>query len=667
MSQSALQNLPVPITPAQLSMHRPRIHPDTIEEVKQRADIYDVVSERVVLKRRGKDFVGLCPFHEEKTPSFTVSQAKQMYYCFGCGAGGNGIKFLMELNKQSFADVVLDLAQRYQVPVKTESPEQHQEFQRQLSLREQLYEILAIATSFYQHTLQQPQGKTALDYLESTRKLTAQTRQQFQLGYAPPGWETVYSYLVEQRNFPVHLVEQAGLIVPRKNGSGYYDRFRDRLMIPIHDPQGRVIGFGGRTLSDEQPKYLNSPETELFDKGKVLFALDQAHPVISKQDQVIVVEGYFDVIALHAAGIKNVVAALGTALSLYQVRLLLRYTESKQIILNFDGDAAGQKAAQRAIREVETLAYQGGVQLRILNLPNGKDADEFLQNYSPESYRELSIHAPLWLEWQIHQLLMERDLNKVVEVQQVAQQMVELLQKIDNGIQRTHYIEYCAELLSQGQTRLISMIAKNLQTQITKTRTSPQTRKQQHSSVDLTLVPERSLLEEAEILLLRIYIHYPEHRETILDAMDARDLEFSLSHHRLLWRTIASIEEEFQDSIEMIDLVSILLERWEETEQEKSKLSYLFYLDEMALCRVLRAPLEIRAAIASMEFVICQKRRSLALKLWEETNLSQNPNLAQSYHKQFYQEEEWIKELERLRKTNDQELMAVPLGKLGDI
>ena len=647
-------------------MQTPRIHSDTIEEVKQRADIYDVVSEQVVLKQRGKDFVGLCPFHEEKTPSFTVSPVKQMYYCFGCGAGGNSLKFLMELKQQSFADVVLDLAQRYQVPIKTESPEQHQEFQRQLSLREQLYEINAVATSFYQHTLQQSQGEIALDYLKSTRQLNSETIQHFQLGYAPSGWETLLTYLVEQRQFPIHLVEQAGLIVPRKNGSGYYDRFRDRLMIPIQDNQGRVIGFGGRTLADEQPKYLNSPETELFDKGKILFGLDKAYSAISQQDKAIIVEGYFDVIALHAAGINNVVAALGTALSLHQVRLLLRYTESKQVILNFDGDSAGQKATQRAITEVENLAYQGGVQLRILNLPDGKDADEFLSLYSPESYQELTTHAPLWLDWQIHQLLSGRELNKVVEAQQVEKQMVNLLQKIENALQQIHYIEYCAEILSQGQARLIPILSKSLQTQINKIRRRPKTQDSSNSDLDLPPLSQGSLLEEAEALLLRIYIHYPQHRQMILDAMDARDLQFSLSQNRLLWRSIVEIEQQFQGAIETVDLSSALQDSFS-IKQDNLDLSYLLYLDEMSQRRVLRAPLEIRAAIASIELVICRKRQSYALQLWQETNWRQHPDLAQVYQKQFYQEQEWIQELERLRQTNYQELTGVALGRLADI
>lgn len=233
----------------------PRLHPNTIEEVKQRADIVDVISEHVVLRKGGKGFVGLCPFHNEKTPSFSVSPTKQMYYCFGCNAGGDAIKFLMELGKRPFGEVVLDLARRYQVSVQTLEPEQRQELQLKLSLREQLYEILAIAAQFYQHALRQSQGQLALEYLQSSRQLSSETIQQFQLGYAPASWETLYRYLVEQKRYSVQLVEQAGLIRRRQSGDGYYDYFRDRLIIPIHDIQGRVIGFGGRALGEDGTCY----------------------------------------------------------------------------------------------------------------------------------------------------------------------------------------------------------------------------------------------------------------------------------------------------------------------------------------------------------------------------------------------------------------------------
>ncbi|PSB56886.1 DNA primase, partial [filamentous cyanobacterium CCP1] len=203
-------------------MDIPRLHPDTIDDVKHRVDIVDVVSEHVVLRKQGKDFVGLCPFHDDKSPSFSVSPGKQFYYCFSCGAGGNSIKFLMELGKRSFADVVLDLARRYQIPVKTLEPAQRQELQRQISLREQLYEVLALAGRFYEHALQQSQGEAALTYLKS-RQLSNETIQQFQLGYAPAGWQTLYGYLVEQKRYPVELIEKAGLIIPRQGERGYYD------------------------------------------------------------------------------------------------------------------------------------------------------------------------------------------------------------------------------------------------------------------------------------------------------------------------------------------------------------------------------------------------------------------------------------------------------------
>ncbi|MEM6612405.1 MAG: DNA primase, partial [Cyanobacteria bacterium P01_C01_bin.72] len=414
-------------------MKVPRLHPDTIEEVQQRVDIVDVISEHVVLKKRGKDFLGLCPFHNEKTPSFSVSQDKQLYYCFGCSEGGNAYKFLMEIGKQSFSEVVLDLARRYQVEVKTVEPEQRQEIQRQLTLKEQLYEILAIASRFFQHALQSPQGEEALNYLRSSRQVEENTISSFELGYAPQGWETLYRYLVEQKRYPVNLVEQAGLIKPRKSGSGYYDVFRDRLMIPIADLQGRIIGFGSRSLKDEdQPKYLNSPETPLFNKSKTLFALDKARGAISKADCAVVVEGYFDAIALHEAGIDNVVASLGTAFTQDQLKQLLRFTPSKQVVLNFDADNAGKKATERAISEVEDLVYGGVVQLRILNLPGGKDADEFIKSREDGVvlYYQALETAPLWLDWLIERLLADKNLKAADEFQHCAAGIVKLLNKL---------------------------------------------------------------------------------------------------------------------------------------------------------------------------------------------------------------------------------------------
>ncbi|MDZ8224813.1 DNA primase [Nostoc sp. ChiVER01] len=658
-------------------MQIPRLHPDTIEEVKLRADIVDVVSEYVVLRKRGKDFVGLCPFHDEKSPSFTVSQTKQMYYCFGCQAGGNAIKFVMELGKRSFADVVLDLARRYQVPVQTLLPEQRQELQRQLSLREQLYEVLATSAQFYQHALRQSQGQKALQYLQSNRQFKEETIQQFGLGYAPAGWETLYRYLVEDKHYPVQILEKAGLIKPRREGGGYYDVFRDRLMIPIRDVQGRVIAFGGRTLTDEQPKYLNSPETELFSKGKTLFALDQAKGGISQLDQAVVVEGYFDAIALHAAGINNAVASLGTALSLEQVRLILRYTESKQLVLNFDADKAGTNAAERAIGEIAELAYKGEVQLKILNLPDGKDADEYLHSHTPEDYGELLKNAPLWLDWQIQQIIQNRDLKQATDFGQVTQQIVKLLKNIANSDTRNYYVSYCAEILSLGDTRLIPLRVENLLTQIapppatyskpvsariawgsskSPLRTDAINRVSTHSP----LPTERSLLEHAEALLLRIYLHCPEQRQVIIDELEERDLQFSLSHHRFLWQQIleiSSVDGETRNFASPPDLISRLQDQFLEFGSEMGLISHLFHVDEKTQKEILRTPQVVQAAIACMDLVMLEKRYRHFLKLWQQTDPEAEPERYESYYQAFYAEKIKLQQIDRQRLFSITELL----------
>ena len=647
-------------------MQIPSLHPDTVEEVKSRVDIYEVISDYVVLRKRGKDFLGLCPFHNEKTPSFSVSPSKQMYYCFGCQAGGNAIKFLMELEKRSFAETVLDLARRYQVQVKTLEPEQRQELHRQLSLREQLYEVLAVTAQFYQHALWNSPGtsaisKSALEYLTQNRQLQTETIKKFGLGYAPVGWQTLYRYLVENKNYPAPLVEKAGLIKPRKEGGGYYDAFRDRVMIPIRDILGRTIGFGGRTMGDEQPKYLNSPETELFNKGKTLFALDQAKAGISQSDRAVVVEGYFDAIALHEKGINNVVASLGTALSLEQVKLVLRYCDSKQLILNFDADKAGTNAAERAIGAIADLAYKGEVQLKILNIPDGKDADEYLQSHSSENYRELLANAPLWLDWQIYQLTKDCDLKQATDFQQVSHKMVELLRNISNSDTRNYYVSYCAEILSLGDTRLVPLRVENLLTQITsgtntgikprfgsgyKNSTPKNFTPKQSASQTALPSSEPSLLEQAEALLLQIYLHCPLQRPIISQILEERDLQFSLSHHRFFWRQILEISPNLTAET---DLISRLQDRCLEFEIEMSLVSRLFHLDEKTQKELTRAPQVVQATTACMERVLREKRYRYYLELWEQTDPQVERKRWESYYDAFYGEKMKLQELDRQR------------------
>ena len=658
-------------------MEIPRLHPDTIEEVKQRIDIIDIISENVVLKKRGRDYLGLCPFHDEKTPSFSVSPSKQLYYCFGCGAGGNGITFLKEINQSSFSEVVLDLAKRYQISIKTLETQQRQELQRQISLREQLYEIVAIANKFYHHALSQPQGEFALNYLKTARQLDDTTIKQWQLGYAPKGWETLYHYLVEVKRYSVALVAQVGLIKERKSGNGYYDTFRDRLMIPIWDSQGRVIAFGSRTLGDDQPKYLNSPETPLFDKSKTLFALDKAKREIAKQDQAVVVEGYFDAIALHSKGITNAVASLGTAFTQAQLKQLLRYTESKQVVLNFDADAAGTKATQRAITDIENLVYAGQVQLRVLNLPGGKDADEFINSSASatQTYRQLLLDAPLWLDWQLQQLLVGKNLNQADEFQFVAKEMVKLLRRLEDSNQRTHYISYCAQLLAQGDTSLFKLQLENLQSQLTRIHKSVVKiqRKESSQKVAPSPSPESSpsppnnypplspgktndKLTSIEALLLRIYIHCPLHRQGIFQLLENKKPPFSLASYCWLWEQILSFTRTEISKLSGENLVSRLQNLGEEYPEEISQVSHLFALDEKKKEDIVRTSLSIRSAMVKMELVELENEQRTLVKKWQKLEPVKNKELGSQYSQKLLYMYQRMKELEGLKRVSLQEL-----------
>ena len=524
-------------------MSTPRLHPRTIEAVKERADIVDVVGEHVVLKKKGREFVGVCPFHDDKSPSMTVSPAKQFYYCFSCGAGGNAIKFLMELQRQSFSDVVLELARKYQLPVETLEGPQQERLRQQLSRRDQLHRVLRLAAGWFRDQLRTTEGAPALAYLRDSRGLSETTLEAFGLGYAPERWDGLLSHLQQVEGVAPELLEAAGLVVPRKGSSasdsrGYYDRFRHRVMVPISDRQGRIIGFGGRSLDGAEPKYLNSPETEVFEKGKHLYGLDKAVNAIRKDDRAVVVEGYFDVIALHAAGINNAVAALGTALSSQQITQICRCCDGKRLILNFDTDRAGVRAAQRAIGEVEQLALQGQLELRVLQLPAGKDPDEFLQQHGAGEYRSLLDQAPLWLDWQIDQVLADRDLARSDQFQQAVSALVALLGKLPASAVRSRYLQQVAERLSGGQARLALQLEDDLRQQVKGQRWHGRSQRWEQPG-------EAGLRERAEAELLRLYLHCPASRPAIRAELRRRELDdFALAHHRQLWAAISSLEED---------------------------------------------------------------------------------------------------------------------------
>jgi len=625
----------------------PRLHPRTIEAVKERADIVDVVGEHVVLKKKGREFVGICPFHDDKSPSMTVSPAKQFYYCFSCGAGGNAIKFLMELQRGSFTDVVLELARKYQLPVETLDGPQQERLRQQLSRRDQLHRVLALAAGWFQAQLRAPEGQAALAYLKQSRGLEETSLEAFQLGYAPDRWDGLLRHLQQVEGLTPELLAAAGLVVPRKaaagegeaggrsgGATGFYDRFRHRVMVPIHDRQGRVIGFGGRSLDGSEPKYLNSPETEVFEKGKHLFGLHRAADPIRRADRAVVVEGYFDVIALHAAGITNAVAALGTALSRQQITQLCRCCDGKRLILNFDSDGAGVRAAQRAIGEVEQLALQGQLELRVLHLPSGKDPDEYLREHGAGEYRALLDASPLWLDWQIEQVLSGRDLARADQFQQAVSALVELLGKLPQSAVRSHYLQRVAERLSGGQARLSLQLEDDLRQQVKGQRWHGRSARWEQPG-------EAGHRERAEAEVLRLYLHCPPWRPLIRAELRRLDLEdFALQHHRLLWASLGEIEEdnlgsgrleqisrglESGEDLADLDLPRLLADRLLVDPASSTLLSRLTPLlepSEVQRLSLAQPELQLRGATASLERQRTLKRCRHLLDAWSAQRLA---------------------------------------------
>ena len=516
----------------------PSIHPRTIEEVKEKADIVDVISEHIVLKKKGKEFVGICPFHDDTKPSMTVSPSKQFYYCFSCGAGGNSIKFLMEFTRANFSEVVFSLAKKNNINIESLDGPQDEAYKRQLSRKEELYKILRISKNWFKSQLNNSLGKEAMNYLLSQRKLSGKIISEFELGFAPNSWNDLFNYLLNVEKLPLNLILMSGLVISKENSDKNYDRFRIRLIVPIHDLQGRVVAFGGRSLDGQEPKYLNSPESEVFEKGKMLFGFEKASSNIRKSDKAIIVEGYFDVISLHSKGITNSVASLGTALNKYQISQLCRFTDNKNIILNFDSDNAGILATKRVINEVENLSIHDQINLKILQLTNFKDPDEYLNTNTPEDYFNLIDNASFWIDWEIDQIFNNKDLTKSDIFQSVISSLVKLLSKLPQSSTRTLYLQKVSERLSMGQARLAIQFEQDLRTQVKGFRWHGRSKRFEQPN-------EVSQREKNESEIIFYYLHCPHLRLFIRGELLKREInDFNSDYIRIIWDSISRIEED---------------------------------------------------------------------------------------------------------------------------
>jgi len=426
---------------------------EKISEIKHSADILEIISDAVVLKKAGRNFLGLCPFHSEKTPSFTVSPDKQMFYCFGCGEGGNVFTFVMKQEGIAFPEAVRFLAKRYGIVIvdQTSSPAS----KKQMDERELLFQINRQAMEFFHHTLLNPKiGTPALSYL-TRRGLPSGILTDFKLGYAQPGWDHLTNYF-SQKGVALALVEKAGLISRRQSGSGYYDRFRDRVIFPIFNTHQQVAGFGGRVLDDSLPKYLNSPETPLYSKSRSLYGLFQAKPFCRQTGEVFISEGYMDLLSLHLHGIQNSVATLGTAMTEEHIRLLKGV--SQKITLVYDSDQAGIKAAQRCIELFK--AHHQLEDIRILVLPEGHDPDTYLQQFGPESFRNAAREAYGVFSFLINVAIKTHGLSLEGKLR-IIKEMEEPLSTLTDRLTRSSAIKEIAERTGIDESAIQEKIREN--------------------------------------------------------------------------------------------------------------------------------------------------------------------------------------------------------------
>lgn len=426
---------------------------DIINEVRQQANIVEIISEYVRLEQAGKNYKGLCPFHKEKTPSFVVNPAMQIFKCYGCGVGGNVFTFLMQYEKYSFPEAVQALAQRVGIPLQTSSQKQQSPQSQRLQALYQLHK--EAAQYFVRRLAESEQGQPVREYL-AQRGIDQTLSQTFLLGYALPGWDHLRNAF--SGKYSRELLLESGLLIKRQNGTGVYDRFRERLIIPISDERGRVIAFGGRILGEGQPKYLNSPESPIFHKSKTFFGLHQAKDAIRRAESVIITEGYFDMIVPYSQGIQNIVATMGTALTEQHLRLLQRY--AKKVVLMFDADAAGIKAALRTL----DLFLQSGFEARAGILPPGEDPDSLVRKAGVEQFQRVVEQAPLLLDFIRDRIIERYDLLRIDHQIACANQILPTIARIRDIVERDIQINKTADLLKISDKALLAEFRKMSET-----------------------------------------------------------------------------------------------------------------------------------------------------------------------------------------------------------
>lgn len=531
-----------------------RIPPEKIEEIRNATDIVDMIGSFVPLKKRGKNYIGLCPFHTEKTASFNVSPERQMYHCFGCGVGGNAVTFLMEYEKISFVEAIRSLADKAGIFIPKSSRDQEEIASEQ----EQLYEVSREAGLFYYKCLSETtEGKFALEYFHH-RGFSDETIKTFGLGYSPNSWEALIDHAIEKK-FPIELLEKAGL-VRRRDDRSYHDYFRGRAMFPVFSTTGRVIGFGARKLYEDDPlgKYINSPETLIYNKSKILYGIYNTKDAIREKDSVILVEGYVDLISVYQAGVRNVVASSGTALTQEQIQLISRYT--KKIIIVYDADSAGSKAALRGVN----LILENDLDVRIVSLPNGEDPDSFVRSKGGKAFGSLVENSISFIDFIAQSYEREGKLQTPEGQSQTVRAIVQTIAKMKDELKRNFYIRQVAEKYRLYESTLLRELEKIIGE-------SQRTIRKQNSRVIATAADEMTQIQKPTMheipiaerdLIHAILAGGIEVLKLIIDSITPED--FSHPHTQTLFRMLLNYADEGK-SIEP----SILIDEIHEIGQQR--------------------------------------------------------------------------------------------------
>jgi DNA primase len=508
-----------------------RIPEETIEQIRRSVDIVDVISDYVQLKKQGRNYFGLCPFHGEKTPSFSVSPDKQIFHCFGCGAGGNVFSFLMDIEGISFVEAAKRLASRANIELPDVHIESRSNANQKANEASKMIEAHELLKKFYHHLLlNTKEGQEALDYLLA-RGFTREVIEQFEIGYSLNSWD-VAAKLLAGHGFSLDMMEKAGLVIRKEDGS-YFDRFRNRIMFPIHDHQGATIAFSGRILGEGQPKYLNSPETMIFNKSKILYNFHNARVHIRKNQQAILFEGFADVIAAVKAGLPQSVATMGTSLTEEQARILRRNVES--VIICYDADMAGIEAAFRASQ----LLTEAGCYVKIATMPDGLDPDEYVSKFGPERFRADVIDASVsFMSFKMTYLKKGKNLQNESDQIRYVDEVLQELAKLSNPVELDYYLRQLAnefslslEALRQQLHRYRQSNRKHDSSSFYKVAVSKQT-------TEKTLLPA---FHNAERMLIA---HMLRSREVAFTVQQAVQGNFNIEEHRAIVTYLYAFYEE---------------------------------------------------------------------------------------------------------------------------